>query len=350
MQYNFSAGPAALPHSVIEKAGKDLSILELSHRSSRFETILSEAKQRVRSLLNVPDSFEILFLQGGASLQFYMAPLNLVIPGNAVDLIHSGYWSAKALQEIEKVGKCRVVASSESEGFRSLPEIAQDTLNPDASFVYLTSNNTIYGTQWKEYPDPNQVPLVVDATSDIFSRSIDFSNVGLVFASAQKNMGIAGVTVVIIRKELAERCSHEVATMLQYRTHIEKSSLYNTAPTFSIYLASLVLEWMEKQGGVKTLQAKNEQKAKKLYAFIDQSDFYQCPVQSESRSVMNVIFRIGDEKQESRFVEEANKRGLIGLKGHRASGGLRVSLYNAVSAEAVEALIDFMQDFSRNQP
>jgi len=253
------------------------------------------------------------------------------------------------MKEIEKVGKCRVAASSESEGFRTLPGITQGTFNPDASFVYLTSNNTIYGTQWKEYPNTDQVPLVVDATSDIFSRSIDFSRIGLVFASAQKNIGIAGVTLVIIRKDLAERCSHDVATMLQYRTQIEKNSLYNTAPTFSIYVASLVLEWLEKQGGVKTLQARNEHKAENLYAFIDQSDLYQCPVQSESRSVMNVIFRVGDDKLESRFIEEANKRGLIGLKGHRALGGLRASLYNAVSAGAVEALIDFMRDFSRNQ-
>lgn len=346
MRYNFSAGPAAVPSPVIEKVSKDLSIFELSHRSNRFEQILNDAKQRMRTLLQIPRDFEVLFLPGGASLQFYMAPLNLMIPGRGADLIDSGHWSNKARYEIEKVGDCRVVASSEAVEFKELPEITESTFNPDASFIYLTSNNTIYGTQWKKYPESNTVPLVVDMTSDILSRTIDFSNIGLAFASAQKNLGIAGVTLVIIRKDLAERCSHDVATMLQYRTHIAKNSLYNTAPTFSIYLTSLVLEWVESQGGIEGLEKVNREKSQKLYDYIDQSHFYHNRVKSKDRSVMNVIFRLTDTHLEEQFVKEANAKGLIGLKGHRTAGGLRASLYNAVSMDAVDALIEFMSTFS----
>lgn len=353
--YNFSPGPGALPLSVLEKArdellnyqGLGMSIMEMSHRTDAFVEVVHKAREGLRALLQVPEDFEILFLQGGATLQFYMVPLNLLIPGKPIDIIHTGHWSMKAINELHKFGEYRIVASSEDHSFLAIPHVAKENINPDASYVYLVSNNTIYGTQWFTYPDTGDVPLVVDMTSDILTKPIDFSKFGLIFASAQKNVGIAGVTVVIIRKDLAERCSHDVGTMLQYRTHVKSHTVYNTPPSFAIYMISLMVDWFEEQGGVQEFQKRSLEKSKLLYDIIDESDFYTNQVRREDRSTINVIFRVkeGDDELETLFVEQAKENGFVSVKGHRIAGGMRISLYNAVSIEAVQALAIFMREF-----
>jgi len=353
--YNFSPGPSALPLSVLERArdemldyqGYGMSIMEMSHRTEAFVEVTHKAREGLRSLLNVPDEFEILFLQGGATLQFYMVPLNILIPGKPAEIIHTGHWTMKAINELHKFGDYRVVASSEDRDFSYIPHVPKEDFNPEASYVYVVSNNTIYGTQWFEYPDTGDVPLVMDMTSDIMSKPLDFSKFGIVFASAQKNVGMAGVTLVIIRKDLAERCSHDVGTILQYRTHIKSHTLYNTPPSYAIYMISLMVDWFNEEGGVEEFQRRSLAKAKLLYDIIDEDDFYSNKVRKEDRSTMNVIFRVnhGDDKLEKLFVEKAKENGLVGVKGHRIAGGMRISLYNAVTLEAVKALASFMRDF-----
>lgn len=354
--YNFCAGPGAVPLEVLKEIdrelldyrGQGLSILEVSHRSEVFEEIYDETRLLIRELLQVPDEFDILLLQGGASLQFYMAPLNLAIEGCTVDVIHTGFWSGKAISDIKCVSPCRIVASSEDSGFMHIPDVDPYEFNPDSPYVYLTSNNTIYGTQWHQFPDTGSVPIVADMTSDIFSKPLDFSKFGVVFASAQKNMGVSGVTMVIVRRDLAERCPQNVGAMMQYRTHINRDTVYNTAPVFSIYATLQVLRWMKRQGGIPALQKVNAEKARRLYEVVDQHDLYISKVNVEDRSEMNICFHLKGGK-EAQFVEEAKGCGIIGVNGHREAGGIRVSLYNPVALEAVDALVDFMSRFAASQ-
>jgi phosphoserine aminotransferase len=371
--YNFSPGPAVLPVAVLEQIrdellnyrGRGMSVLEMSHRSKDFRAIRDKAEAGLRQVMAIPDEYALLFVQGGASLQFTMVPMNLYIPGKPVDVIHTGAWTQKAIGELEKLAHqpelagqlwparrpgmatYHIAASTEAENFKRLPAPGEIHFSAEASYVYLASNNTIFGTQWREFPDTGDIPLVADMSSDLLSRQVNVSQFGLIFAGAQKNIGPAGVTVVIVRPELAERASSHLPTMLQYRTYIQSQSLYNTPPTFGIYVIGLVMDWVEAQGGVAVIEQQNEIKARLLYEAIDHSDFYYCPVAERDRSRMNVIYRIrGDnEALEQRFVAEAEAAGLSGLKGHRSVGGLRASLYNAQTIEAVQALVDFMKAF-----
>jgi phosphoserine aminotransferase len=353
--FNFSSGPGALPLPVLERAHKELldyrgtgmSVMELSHRSPEFEEIMFRAESALRRLLPVPQEYAVIFLQGGGSLQFTMAPINLYVPGKPVDVLHTGMWTAKAITELKKGTPYRLAGTSEGEKFTRLPRKEEITFAPNASYVYMASNNTIEGTQWGLFPDTADVPIVADMSSDILSRTMDVRNFGLIFAGAQKNLGPSGVTVVIVRRDLAERASENLPTLLQYRTHIKERSLYHTPSTFSVYMVALVLEWAEAEGGITVLEKRNAAKARLLYESIDASGWYSCPVEKESRSKMNVVFRIaeGGEAIEKQFAQEATAAGFAGLAGHRSVGGMRASLYNAVSLEAVQALAGFMSEF-----
>ncbi len=355
--FNFSAGPGVLPTPVLEHAREELlnyqgcgmSVLEMSHRSPQFEDILARAESGLREVMAIPDDYGVLFLQGGASLQFSMVPMNLYLEGHPVDVLHTGAWTEKAIEEINKVAECRLAASTEAERFRRLPRPDEIQLNPNASYVHLCSNNTIFGTQWPTFPDTGPVPLVADMSSDILSRPVEVSRFGLIFAGAQKNIGPAGVTIVIIQKDLARRARPNLPTMLQYSTHLKNNSLYNTPPTFGIYMIGLVLDWVKAEGGVVALAERNEAKARLLYQAIDASDFYYGTVDPADRSRMNVNFRLrGDnEALEKKFAQEAEAAGLSGLKGHRSVGGLRASIYNAMPLAGVEALVAFMREFER---
>lgn len=352
---NFNAGPGAIPLPVLERIreeildyrGTGMSVMEMSHRSAVFEEILARAEKRLRRLVSIPEEYAVLFLQGGGSLQFAMVPMNLHLAGKPVDVLHTGMWTAKAIAELKKSVHYRLAASTEEAKFMRVPRPDEMRLAPDASYVYMCTNNTIEGTQWKGMPDTGDVPLVADMSSDIASRPIDVNQFGLIFAGAQKNLGPSGATVVVIRRDLAERADKFLPTILQYRTQIKEKSLYHTPPMFAIYVIDLVLEWLEGQGGVAGIQERNESKARTLYNAIDASKIYSCPVEKESRSPMNVVFRIagGDESLEKKFDQEAAGVGIVGVAGHRSVGGMRVSLYNAVTLEAVEALVKFMQDF-----
>jgi phosphoserine aminotransferase len=355
--FNFSAGPGVLPLPVLERArdellnyeGCGMSVMEMSHRSPAFEGILAQAEDGLRQIMGIPADYAVLFLQGGASLQFSMVPMNLYLEGQPVDVLHTGAWTEKAIEEIKKVAACRLAASTAAENFRRLPRPDEIDFNPGASYVHMCSNNTIFGTQWRTFPNPGAVPLVADMSSDIFSRVIDVSQFGLIFAGAQKNIGPAGVTLVLIRKDLAERGQANLPTMLRYQTHLKNNSLYNTPPTFGIYMIGLVLDWIEAEGGLVAIEERNEAKAKLLYQAIDATDFYSGTVEKQDRSWMNVNFRIqGDNVElEKKFAQEAEAAGLSGLKGHRSVGGLRASIYNAMPIAGVEALVAFMREFER---
>ena len=354
---NFNAGPAALPLPVLERIrgelldyrGTGMSVMEMSLRSPDFEEIVSHAEAILRRLLAIPDNYAVVFLQGGGSLQFTMAPMNLAIPGKPVDVLHTGLWTGKAIAELKKGTPFRIAASTEAEKFTRVPRPDEIQMAPQASYVCMASNNTIEGTQWQAFPETGDIPLVADMSSDILSRPIDVRQVGLIFAGAQKNLGPSGATVVIIRRELAERADKNLPTLLQYRTHIKERSLYHTPSTFVIYVIGLMLDWVESEGGVAAIEKRNAAKAKLLYDAIEASGYYSCPVERGSRSKMNVVFRIdnGDEAAEKRFAEEAAASRIIGVAGHRSVGGLRVSLYNAVGIDAVEGLVGFMRDFQR---
>lgn len=355
--FNFSAGPAVMPVPVLERArdellnfqGCGMSVMEMSHRSPEFEGILAHAETGLRQNLDIPDDYAVLFLQGGASLQFSMVPMNLYRPGQPIDVLHTGAWTEKAIEEIKKVAEYRLAASTEAEKFRRLPRPAEIEFNPAASYVHICSNNTIFGTQWRSFPATGDVPLVADMSSDILSRPVDVSKFGLIFAGAQKNIGPAGVTVVIMRKDLAERTPATLPTMLKYTTHLKNNSLYNTPPTFSIYMIALVMDWIQAEGGLVAIEERNEAKAKLLYRAIDASEFYTGTVEKQDRSTMNVNFRIqgNNEELEKKFAKETEANGLSGLKGHRSVGGLRASIYNAMPLEGVQALVDFMVEFER---
>jgi phosphoserine aminotransferase len=353
--YNFSAGPAVLPQSVLEEAQKDLlalpgvgmSVLEISHRSKAFDEIIQGAETDMRKLAAIPDNYHVLFLQGGASLQFSMVPMNLLPLGGKADYILTGVWSKKALKEAKRVGEANVAATTEPENFARIPRQDELKLDPEAAYVHFTTNNTIYGTEWKAEPEAGGVPLIADASSDIFSRPIDVSKYGLIYAGAQKNLAPAGVTLVIIRDDLLGRSPEDLPTMLNYNTHAKEKSLFNTPPVFAIYVMRLVLKWLLDKGGLTAIGNYNEDKARLLYDVIDSSDFYRAHAHADSRSFMNVTFRLPNEGLEKQFITEATKAGLDGLKGHRLVGGCRASIYNAFPREGVEALVSFMKEFER---
>jgi len=356
--FNFNAGPAALPLAVLERIreelldwrGTGMSVMEMSHRSPEFESINAAAEAGLRKHLAIPEEYAVIFVQGGGSMQFTMAPMNLCLPNKPVDLIHTGAWTAKALGELKEGIPHRIAGTTEPMKFTRVPSQSELSLSADASYVHICTNNTIEGTQYHSIPATGEVPLVADMSSDIASRPIEVKKFGLIFAGAQKNLGPSGATVVIVRKDLAERADKNLPTLLQYRTHIKEKSLYHTPPTFTIYIIGLVMEWIDSLGGITAVQKRNEAKAKLLYDAIDGSNgFFKCPVEKNSRSLMNVVFRIavGDEAVEKDFAKQAEAAGLVGTPGHRSVGGMRISLYNAVELGAVEALTNFMREFQR---
>ena len=356
--FNFAAGPAVLPLPVLEEIQRDLvalpgigmSVLEISHRSRAFESILAQAEADIRTLGGVPANYKVLFLQGGASTQFSMVPMNLLDAGEIADYIDCGSWAEKAIKEARKVGTVNVAASTKGENYARLPRQSELRLTPTAAYVHVTSNNTIEGTQYKTLPDTGSVPLVNDTSSDMFSRPIDVARHGLIYAGAQKNLGPAGLTIVIVRDDLLQRSVAKKAalpTMLNYAVHAENTSLYNTPPAFAVYATGLVMKWLLQQGGLAAMAAVNERKAGKLYAEIDRTGFYRGTAAREDRSLMNVTFRLASEELEKQFVKESTAAGLDGLKGHRAVGGMRASIYNAFPEEGVDALVSFMRDFEQ---
>jgi phosphoserine aminotransferase len=355
--FNFSAGPAVLPLPVLEQAQRELlnfqgagmSVLEMSHRSAAFEDIIHRAEADLRALLAIPTNYKVIFLQGGASLQFSMLPMNLRPEGASADYIVTGSWAQTALKEAKKLGQARSAASTEAENFTRIPAQTELDLDPNAAYLHFTSNNTIFGTQWATEPVPvNNVPLACDASSDILSRPLDLNKYGIIYAGAQKNMGPAGVTVVIIREDLLERVPAKMPSLLDYKLLAEKESLYNTPPTFPIYITGLVARWLLDNGGLAASEQRNQAKAALLYKAIDGSQgYYRGHAQADSRSLMNVTFRLATEALEKKFIKEATAQGLDGLKGHRSVGGLRASIYNAFPVEGVEALVQFMAEFQR---
>jgi len=352
---NFSAGPAVLPVSVLEKAqselmalpGVGMSILEISHRSKMFEGVLARAEADIRQLAKVPSHYRVLFLQGGASLQFAMVPMNLLPAESTADYLVTGVWATKAAEEAKKIGKVHIAATTKAEQFTRIPRADEMVLTPGAAYVHMTSNNTIYGTEWKTLPEVGGLPLVSDTSSDMFSRPIDVSKHALIYAGAQKNMGPAGVTLVIIREDLLARSPSGLPSMLSYAVHAENGSMQNTPPTFAIYMLGLVTQWLIEQGGLDAVAAVNERKAATLYAEIDRTGFYRGTAQKDSRSLMNVTFRLKSEDLEKQFVKESEKAGLDGLKGHRSVGGIRASIYNAFPEAGVDTLVAFMREFEQ---
>jgi len=355
--YNFSAGPAVLPEPVLRKAqeavwdvaGSGIGIMEHSHRGKVFDRILDEAEAACRELAGIPDGYRVLFLQGGASLQFSMVPMNLLPAERTADYLLTGVWAQKAVKEAKILGgKVHIAASSESTNFDRIPKAEEISYSPEPAYVHLTTNNTIFGTQWRSEPAiPAGAPLVADTSSDMYSRPIDVRKYGLIYAGAQKNLGPSGVTLVIVRDDLVEAGPKTLPTMLQYRTFAAEKSLYNTPPTFGIYIVGEVFKWVKAQGGLAAMAEHNEAKARLLYEHLDNGDFFRGTVQTNSRSLMNVTFRAPSEELENQFIAEATKRGLDGLKGHRSVGGMRASIYNAFPREGVVALVTFMKEFER---
>jgi phosphoserine aminotransferase len=355
--YNFSAGPAVLPVVVLEEIQRDLvalpgvgmSILEISHRSAPFEKILAEAEADIRTLAGVPSDYKVLFLQGGASLQFSMVPMNLLTSGATADYIDGGSWAEKAIKEAKKVGSVNLAATTKAENYSRIPRQDELTLTPNAAYVHMTSNNTIEGTEYKELPQVGGVPLVSDTSSNMFSKPIDVGRHALIYAGAQKNMGPAGVTIVIVREDMLQRSAKTLPTMLSYAVHAENGSMYNTPPAFAVYAMGLVMKWLIKEGGLAAMERANVRKAGKLYAEIDRTGFYRGTAHKDCRSLMNVTFRLASEDLEKQFIKESTAAGLDGLKGHRSVGGMRASIYNAFPEEGVDALVGFMREFERKR-
>ncbi len=353
--FNFSAGPAVLPLPVLEEVqqnllslpGVGMSVLEISHRSKTFDEIIQGCEADMRQLAGIPDNYRVLFLQGGATLQFSMVPMNLLPAGGKADYLLTGTWSKKAMKEAQKVGTVNIAASTDADGFKRIPRADEIKLDPDAAYVHFTTNNTIYGTQWQSEPEVGNVPLVGDASSDIFSRPIEVAKYGLIYAGAQKNLAPAGLTLVIMREDLLARSPANLPIMLDYNTFAKERSLYNTPPVFAIYVMRLVVKWLLDNGGLAASAQHNEAKAKLLYDAIDATDFYRGHAQPDSRSRMNITFRLPSEELEKQFVSEATKAGMDGLKGHRSVGGIRASVYNAFPQAGVEALVAFMKEFER---
>ncbi|GFN31627.1 3-phosphoserine/phosphohydroxythreonine transaminase [Paenibacillus xylaniclasticus] len=354
--YNFNAGPAALPLEVLQQAqeqfvdyhGAGMSIMEMSHRSALYEQVNNEAQSLLRELFGIPDNYHVLLLQGGASTQFASIPMNLLQPGKTGAYVMTGSWADKAYKEAKLFGETAIAASSESFKFNRIPDLSSIELPDNAAYLHITSNETIEGTQYQAYPDTAGVSLIADMSSDILSRPVDVSKFGLIYAGAQKNLGPSGVTIVIIRDDLAANSPKTIPTMLRYETHAKNSSLYNTPPSFSVYMVTLVLKWLKEKGGVAAMEQFNRDKTKLIYDAIDNSSgFYRGFADPASRSIMNITFRIHSEELEKLFVKESEAAGFVGLKGHRSVGGLRASTYNAVPLESCQALAQFMADFQK---
>ncbi len=354
--HNFSAGPAVLPVPVLEEAQRDMlslpgvgmSVMEISHRSKTFDEISARAESGLRELMAIPENYHVLFLQGGASLQFSMIPMNLLPSGGGADYIITGSWGKKALKEAKRAGTINVAATMADGGFTRVPANDELKLDQNAAYVHLTTNETIEGVEWKHEPEVGNVPLVADASSDILSHPIPVAKYALIYAGAQKNMGPSGVTLVIIRDDLLKKIPDGLHTMLDYRTHVENKSLYNTPNTWGIYIISLVCKWLKDKGGLTAMQRENEEKAKLIYDAVDSTSFYRGHADADARSIMNVTFRLPTEGLEKKFTSEATAQGLDGLKGHRSVGGIRASIYNAFPKEGVEALVAFMKAFEAN--
>jgi phosphoserine aminotransferase len=353
---NFNAGPAVLPPAVLEQVqaelrdyqGRGMSIMEMSHRSKEYEAVNAQAEAGFKRLLGAGEGYRVLFLQGGASTQFAMVPLNFLPPGGAADFLMTGAWAEKAQEEAAALGQARVAASTKADGYRRVPRPEEIALSPNPAYVHLTSNETIQGIQWHAFPEAGDRPLVADMSSDILSRPIDAGKFALIYAGAQKNLGPSGVTAVLLRESWLAKANKNVPTMLRYATHVKNNSLYNTPPTFGVYVLNLVLQWMEKLGGLAAMAQRNAHKAKLLYDAIDHSGgFYRGHAEPGSRSLMNVTFRLPSEALEKQFVAESQAAGMVGLAGHRSVGGIRASIYNALGPEACQALAAFMNDFAR---
>ncbi|MDI6828569.1 MAG: 3-phosphoserine/phosphohydroxythreonine transaminase, partial [Armatimonadota bacterium] len=348
------AGPAALPLPVLERAqaemldcsGAGMSVMEMSHRSKFYSALNDAAEANVRKLMGISDDYAVLFLQGGASLQFAMIPMNLRREGKTADYIHTGSWSSKAIKEAKVTGSVNIAWDGKDENYMRIPKESELALSPDAEYVHICSNETIGGIRYPTFPKTT-APLVADMSSEIMSRVIDVNQFGLIYAGAQKNLGPSGLALVIIRKDLMDRCPENVPIFLRYKTHAEEKSLYNTPNTWAVYILKLVTDWVDSLGGIEAIQKINEKKAKTIYDVLDSSDFWITPADKESRSIMNVVWRLPSEELEEAFVNEAKKEGLVGLKGHRSVGGLRASIYNAVGQDAVDALVSFMKEFER---
>ena len=351
--YNFSAGPGVLPEPVLKKAASELveykeagmSVMEMSHRSKAFEEIIQSAERLFRELMQIPQNYHVLFLQGGATSQFSMIPLNLFRKSNKVDLVHTGTWTKKAMEEIKHYGTVNLIASSEDKNFSYIPKLEKNKFSKDAEYFYICSNNTIEGTRYTAYPDTGGVPLIADMSSHILSEVIDVNKFGIIFAGAQKNIGPAGLTIIVVREDLVGHAMEITPVMFNYATHVENKSLYNTPPTYSIYMAKLVFEWLKNLGGVAAMQKINKEKADILYNFLDNSSIFKSPIVREDRSLMNIPFVTGSKDLDAKFVKEAKNAGLVTLEGHRSVGGMRASIYNAMPAEGVKKLVDFMKKF-----
>ncbi|MGG3688788.1 3-phosphoserine/phosphohydroxythreonine transaminase [Caldifermentibacillus hisashii] len=353
--YNFSAGPAQLPVSVLERAQEELlsyqekgmSVMEMSHRSSDFKKIIERTEELIRELMEIPETYRVLFIQGGASLQFSMVPLNLFKDGGHAYYVNTGSWSKKALSEAKKIGEAKILASSDDQNFTYIPELDLQQINEQTDYVHITTNNTIEGTRFTKFPNTGHVPLVADASSNILSEQWDVSKFGLIYAGAQKNLGISGLTIVIIREDLIGHAKADIPTMLNYETYTKNNSLYNTPPTFAIYITMLLMEWLKEQGGVAAIEERNKEKANLLYKAIEDSKLFYSNVKREDRSLMNIPFMTDSDELNKLFVKEAEQEGLHQLKGHRSVGGMRASIYNAMPIEGVKTLVDFMNEFER---
>ncbi len=354
--YNFNPGPSALPLEALKTAqeemldykGTGMSVLEMSHRSKDFEGILAEAKALIKKHLQLPDGYHILFLGGGASMQFAMLPMNFLSAGQTADYIVTGSWSQKAVSEAKLFGNVNIAFSSSESNFSYVPTPDQIKIDPNAQYVHITSNNTIFGSQWSYLPDTGKVPLVVDMSSDILSRRMDVSKTSFIYAGAQKNLGPAGVTLVIVKEDFAAKQKQGLPKILSYSTYIKEDSLYNTPPVYPIYITMLTMRWIDSIGGMVEIEKRNQRKRELIYGMIDGSGgYYKGTVRADSRSGMNVTIRMASEEIEAKFISEAKAAGFIGLKGHRSVGGLRASMYNAVSVEAVEKLVEFMKEFKK---
>lgn len=351
--YNFSAGPSVLPIEVLEQVQKDLlnyegsgqSVMEMSHRSKEYQKIIDDAEANLRELMNIPDNYKVLLVQGGGTLQFAMVPMNLLRNSKKADYVLTGTWAKKAYKEASKFGDIRVIASSEDDKFTWVPKIKKEDIREDADYVYITTNNTIYGTKYNYVPETGDIPLVADMSSNILSEEIDVTRFGMIWAGAQKNVGPAGATIVIIREDLLGYADASVPTYLDYKIHADNGSMYNTPPCFSIYVAGEVFKYLKSIGGIKEMERRNKEKAAILYDYIDESKLFSCPVAAEDRSLMNVVFVTGDAELDKRFIAQAKEKGMINLAGHRSLGGMRASIYNAMPKEGVEALVEFMKKF-----
>lgn len=351
--YNFSAGPSMLPEPVLCKAAQEMldyrgsgqSVMEMSHRSVAYEPIIKEAEALLREVMRIPHNYRVLFLQGGASMQFAMVPMNLMGEKKKVDIVNTGIWSKKAIAEAKRFGTVRVVATSEDKNFTYIPELDKSMFDPDAAYVHITTNNTIFGTRYRNIPDTGMLPLVADMSSNILSEEYDVGRFGIIYAGAQKNLGPAGVTVVIIRDDLAGKPIANTPTMLDYSTHIKDGSMFNTPPCYSIYIMKMVLEWLKEKGGVGVMQKINERKAAILYDFLDNSKMFKATVAPAHRSLMNVPFVSPSEQLDKEFIKKADQSGFVNLKGHRLAGGMRASIYNAMPEEGVRKLVEFMKNF-----